>query len=205
MSALDQMGVRNSVKQTRYGKKRANFEDLTGTTLDNGWRIVEFKYAYAGASHWSFECSKGCGATGVGPFHAIKKRAPCGCKIAEEAKTDTAIMDPLSRASYLTAEGLTIPTPRRIIDAVCSVYGYKFAQLSSSHRDTTLVEARWVAMYLMRRILNMSYPEIGRIMMRDHSTVYDGVKSIKTKLEESNIAHARLAQVAELLSPEKAQ
>jgi len=193
MSALDQMGLVVAMKPTQYGKKRSNFEDLTGQLMPNGWRFLKFEYAFSGASYWSFESSDGI-QTGIAPSVSIKRR-----RQYKPPVVGTAIEAPLTRAEYLTDSDLGIPTPRKIIDATCSVYGLKYAQLSGASRNKTLVEARWVAMWMMRTVLKMSYPEIGKVLMRDHTTVIHAMRCFDKRRDESPIVHARLAAVAEKL------
>jgi chromosomal replication initiation ATPase DnaA len=44
-------------------------------------------------------------------------------------------------------------------------------------REAWVVEARQGLMWVLRHRLGLSYPEIGRAVRRDHSTVVDGVKA----------------------------
>jgi len=45
---------------------------------------------------------------------------------------------------------------------------------------------RQIAMYFCRNYLNLSYPKIGQLFKRDHSTVMTSIKIIQKKMEEKN-------------------
>jgi hypothetical protein len=80
-----------------------------------------------------------------------------------------------------------VPTPvilnrRKILDGVCREEDLALAALLSKCRTTKLVRARWKAMYRLRELLNLSYPEIGRSLGMDHSTVIHGIKQYEKLL-----------------------
>ena len=59
----------------------------------------------------------------------------------------------------------------RIIDIVAGRYGVSRSDVLSPDRRQQAVLARQVAMRLIREATGKSYPEIGRIFDRDHTTV----------------------------------
>lgn len=62
----------------------------------------------------------------------------------------------------------------RIVDirrAVAAHYGLTDADMVSHDRHRRLARPRQVAMYLARELTGRSYPELGRMFNRDHSTV----------------------------------
>jgi chromosomal replication initiator protein len=52
-------------------------------------------------------------------------------------------------------------------------------------RERWVVEARQGLMWVLRNRLGLSFPEIGRAMKRDHSTVVHGVKAEERRREQS--------------------
>jgi chromosomal replication initiator protein len=63
-------------------------------------------------------------------------------------------------------------TPERILGLVAERHGLRPESLCGSRRTRTVVQPRQIAMYLMRRLTEMSLVEIGRVFGgRDHSTV----------------------------------
>src|SRR5690606_13846121 len=62
--------------------------------------------------------------------------------------------------------------PEQIFEAVCEFFALERRELMSGRRQRTISLARSVAMYLVRKATNLSYPEIaGRMGKRNHSTV----------------------------------
>jgi len=66
--------------------------------------------------------------------------------------------------------------------ATAAFFGITPADLHSSRRMRTISVARAVAMYLGRRHTSMSYPEIGKFMGKNHSSVILAVKKMETAL-----------------------
>ena len=80
-------------------------------------------------------------------------------------------------------EGTVVTWPvvasRPIIRHTAEYFRITVELLLSSHRSQPLVEARWIAMYLLKKLKHFSYPEIGRRMGdRDHTTVLHGVRRV---------------------------
>jgi chromosomal replication initiation ATPase DnaA len=62
-----------------------------------------------------------------------------------------------------------------ILNCICSAYGVTRAAILGSSRQHPVGEARIIGYYLARR-RGMSYPRIGRVFGRDHTTAMSGVK-----------------------------
>lgn len=74
-----------------------------------------------------------------------------------------------------------------IINHIATAYGVNSRDLLSFNRAAKLARARQVAMYRLREDMQLSFPEIGEIMSRDHSTVMHGYQKIKTEITEGII------------------
>jgi len=73
--------------------------------------------------------------------------------------------------------------PEKIIKAVASNFGIRIQDVKSEKRMRKFVVPRQVSMYLCRKLLNQSYPEIGQVFgnaerAKDHSTVIHSCKKI---------------------------
>ena len=64
--------------------------------------------------------------------------------------------------------------------ATAAFFGLTPADLHSSRRTRTVSAARMVAMYLARQHTRMSYPEIGKCMGKNHSSVVLAVQKMQT-------------------------
>lgn len=65
---------------------------------------------------------------------------------------------------------------------VCEAYGIEPSDLTGNSRMEPIAEARNVAYYLARQ-RGMSYPRIGRLFKRDHTSVISGVKRVQALLK----------------------
>jgi chromosomal replication initiator protein len=69
-------------------------------------------------------------------------------------------------------------TPPEIIRFVAHHYGVKVADLKGRDNRRSIAFPRQVAIYLIREILNLSYPEIGKVFNKHHSTIIYSVDAI---------------------------
>jgi chromosomal replication initiator protein len=76
-------------------------------------------------------------------------------------------------------------SPSDIIRFVAQHYGIRVADLKGRSNRRSIALPRQVAMYLIRDILGLSFPEIGRIFSKHHSTVMYAVDSVQ-KMRQSN-------------------
>jgi chromosomal replication initiator protein len=76
-------------------------------------------------------------------------------------------------------------SPSDIIRFVAQHYGVRVADLKGRSNRRSIALPRQVAMYLIRDLLELSFPEIGRIFSKHHSTVMYAVDSVQ-KMRQSN-------------------
>jgi chromosomal replication initiator protein len=70
-------------------------------------------------------------------------------------------------------------TPRLILEETAKYFGFTVEEIISKHRQRPLVTARQIAMYVMRELTELSYPNIAREFGgRDHTTVIHAVEKI---------------------------
>jgi chromosomal replication initiator protein len=70
-------------------------------------------------------------------------------------------------------------TPQLILDETGELFGFTTDEIISKHRQRPLVTARQIAMYVMRELTDLSYPNIARVFGgRDHTTVIHAVEKI---------------------------
>ncbi len=78
-------------------------------------------------------------------------------------------------------------TPSEVIRFVAHHYGIRVADLKGRDNRRSVAFPRQVAMYLIRELLNASYPEIAKLFAKHHSTVMYSVETI-TEQRRSNPA-----------------
>ncbi len=74
-------------------------------------------------------------------------------------------------------------TKDKIINDVCNIYGVKKEDICGKKRTSNIVNARFIAIYLLRTLMDMSTPEIGKEFQRDHSTILNAEKKVGDRLK----------------------
>jgi len=74
---------------------------------------------------------------------------------------------------------MLLPTPVvLIIAATAEAFGVGAADLLGKDRSKSIKEARQAAYLVARRCTRLSYPELGRAFMKNHTSVHAGVRSM---------------------------
>ncbi len=76
-----------------------------------------------------------------------------------------------------------IPTPDAIIGEVARFFGFEESVIRGPGRSRQVVNARNIAMYLIRNITGISTIEIGKIFNRDHSTAVHSLDQVDARLQ----------------------
>ena len=84
------------------------------------------------------------------------------------------------------SEGNALPTPSLIISQVCKFYNLDEAILRGTQKNKRIAEARQVAVYLIRKLTNLSTPDIGKEFNRDHTTVLHSINKIEEGIKASD-------------------
>ena len=80
-------------------------------------------------------------------------------------------------------EGNALPTPNLIINQVCKFYNQDENTLRGSQKTKGITEARQVAIYLIRKLTNLSLPDIGKEFGKDHTTILYSIKKVESMLK----------------------
>lgn len=78
----------------------------------------------------------------------------------------------------------TLPTPSLIISEVARFHNISEDVIRGTQKNKGTAEARQVAMYLIRKMTNLSLPDIGKEFNRDHSTVIHAVRKVETAMTD---------------------
>lgn len=93
--------------------------------------------------------------------------------VVEQHQRKLARLEEIAARKYLAGKY----SFRRVLDVTCAVYGVSEQVLLSPSRVPLLVRARQQIIRIMRDCGGFSYPEIGRRLNRDHSTVIHSYES----------------------------
>ena len=99
--------------------------------------------------------------------------------------------------------GGAIPTQvivDKVFSAVYNKYGIPKADLLSPKRNKDIAFARHVCIYLIRSVTEMSFPGIGKIFKRDHSSIISSVDVITKKKNTDPMFNVELAELIKEVS-----
>jgi chromosomal replication initiator protein len=87
-----------------------------------------------------------------------------------------------------------------IINTVADFFEITPSDLTKRTRKKEVVEPRQIAMYLMREILKMSFPQIGeKFGKRDHTTAIHAYEKVSTMIIENNEINQKILMIKERL------
>jgi chromosomal replication initiator protein len=92
----------------------------------------------------------------------------------------------------------------RIIDLVASTFELTPADLIKRSRRPDLSLPRYIAMYLIRKRMNLSLPHIGRLFERDHTSVYYGINRMTAMMAEDHSLTMDVSAIERTLDVEAA-
>ena len=84
------------------------------------------------------------------------------------------------------SEGNALPTPNLIISNVCKFYSIDEAVLRGTLKNKGTNEARQIAIYLIRKLTNLSLPDIGKEFGKDHTTILYAIRKVEVALKGGN-------------------
>ncbi|OPL12453.1 MAG: chromosomal replication initiation protein DnaA [delta proteobacterium MLS_D] len=87
-----------------------------------------------------------------------------------------------------------------IVKVVASQFNIKIADLKSQKKNKDIVLSRQVAMYLARKLTELSFPDIGsKIGNRDHSTVIYANNKIRSRIGKDGTLRSLVEEIEETL------
>ena len=98
---------------------------------------------------------------------------------ADEETVTRAMQDILKRSNEY------IPTPEAILEYISKYYSLEESVIRGQQRIRDAVQARQIAMYLIRSMTNLSLDDIGKVFdNRDHSTVLYSIQQVEKKMKK---------------------
>lgn len=94
----------------------------------------------------------------------------------------------------------SLNSPDKLMQAVCQTCSVSREDVLGKNRQKNLVEARQILMYLYKENLDLSFPAIGKLLNRDHTTVLHAFRKITKDLLDNPKTQQRLRDIQKLLS-----
>ncbi|KKT46026.1 MAG: Chromosomal replication initiator protein DnaA, partial [Candidatus Collierbacteria bacterium GW2011_GWF2_44_15] len=90
--------------------------------------------------------------------------------------------------------------PLKVISTVAKYFDYKNKDLLGSSRKADLVQARHIAMFLLRDSLGIQLEKVGELMGgRDHTTVMHAVEKVECEMKENTDIRRKVLAVKQAL------
>lgn len=89
-------------------------------------------------------------------------------------------------------EVVPMPSFRAVLRAVCKFYDVRPLDVLSQRREARVMRPRQVVYYLMYDLTNHTFPTIGRLMSRDHTSILSGSRKIARLLREDEKLRAEI-------------
>lgn len=126
-------------------------------------------------------------------FYAIEFQPDGGC-----IKFETVMNALKSQAVVSDKTGLS---PNKIINAVADYYGLTKQQITSKTRTKNIANARHIAIYLCRKLLDLSYIKIGdEFGGRDHSTIISACSKVEKQIKKDPAYKAAVEDIEKMLN-----
>ena len=87
------------------------------------------------------------------------------------------------------------PTPEFIIKAVAKYFEIEADAILSKDRSSKISEPRKIAMYMVREMTHESFPKMGKIFDRDHTTIKHAVDTLEEQLKTDNALKEQIKDV----------
>ena len=113
-----------------------------------------------------------------GTVHKIKAFHDLGIEI-DQSTVDRAIQDMIRSNEFII-------TPDNIIKEVCRYFRVEEDQIRGPSRSREILNARQIAMYLIRSMPSLSLDETGKLFKRDHTTALNGITKIENRMKGDN-------------------
>ena len=92
------------------------------------------------------------------------------------------------------AEPVTV-TVDKIFAAVYRKYNIKREDIVSAKRTKDIANARHITVYVIRQVTDMSLPNIGKIIDRDHSTVISSLETVEKRMAQNPVFRAEMEEL----------
>lgn len=148
--------------------------------LEEGWTIPSDVLFFVADSIQSNMRALEGAVTKLIAYHSIM-RAPIDLELARSVLGEFFIERPVRAPRKYT-------DPESVLAAVAERFGVTKEAMVSSRRERTLVDARQIAIYLIRELCGLSLAQTGALLGRDHSTAQRAAAKVEaTLLVEANL------------------
>ena len=86
-------------------------------------------------------------------------------------------------------------TVDNILEVTARKYDVTVEQILGKGRTKNIRTARNVSMYVIRKVLDLSLPQIGKMLDRDHSTVHSNIQAIEAEIQNNHRLNNEIVEI----------
>jgi len=86
-------------------------------------------------------------------------------------------------------------TVDKIVDKVAKKYGITVEDIKGRKRTREIANPRHIAIFIIRKMTDMSLPAIGRLFSRDHTTIMSSLENIETELKSNSLLEIEINEI----------
>ena len=86
-------------------------------------------------------------------------------------------------------------TVDKIVDKVAKKYGITVEDIKGRKRTREIANPRHIAIFIIRKLTDMSLPAIGRLFTRDHTTIMSSLENIDTELKSNSLLEIEINDI----------
>ncbi len=110
---------------------------------------------------------------------AIRKLAATYILTGKEITLETAKK---AIADLISDNGAGAITVERILDKVSKKFGIEVEEITGTRRNKEIAYARHISIYIIKKLTNLNYTQIGKVMKRDHATIMSSLRTVEKQL-----------------------
>ena len=84
----------------------------------------------------------------------------------------------------------------RIFEKVAKKYGVSVEDIKGVKRTKDIAFARHIAIYMIRKLTDMSLPQLGKLFKRDHTTILSSIKTVEREINANPSMDIELTELA---------
>ena len=134
-------------------------------------------------------------AEGARTLTEIKQRCEAFLSYLEHEQTQPTVKELSTFRKVHEEASARQPVPENILKIVAEMYGHSLAEILGKRRLPSLLEARYLAIYCLKTICQISNTEIGRLFNKQHGAVNHALQTFEVKLAANSSLQARFEAI----------
>lgn len=106
-------------------------------------------------------------------------------------------------SDLLNGEKPAAVTADRILSCVAKKYGVTTEDIKGRRRTQDIAMPRHIAIYIIRKMTDMSLPSIGKIFGRDHTTVMSSLDKVDSEIKANSLLELEITELMKDIREEK--